>query len=350
VVTEHGANSEQPTGPEVPEQAGKLLAHFAGYVGFKTIEMGLDNGLLAALNDHPEGLSVEELANAAGTEAFYTGVWASGAYGAALIERNSDEKYVLAPHMDKLLLNPEFPGYVGGIINVFTQPEMFDRFNTNLPTGERTWWDKVSPEFIQGVSGTGLPFYNRLIPGGLSKVPGVVEKLEDGAAVLELASGAGRGLVKLASTYPTAKITGLDGDAHSISLAKARVDEAGVSDQVDYIQTTLEDLDEQDKYDLVYINISMHEARDIDLATKNVLNALKPGGVFVISDFPFPESHEGLRTIPARVMSGIQYFEAQIDDQLVSTETFVKLLQGQGFKDVDSFLITPVHNVIYGTK
>jgi SAM-dependent methyltransferase len=94
----------------------------------------------------------------------------------------------------------------------------------------------------------------------------------------------------------------------------------------------------------------MHEARDIDLATKNIRNALKPGGIFVISDFPFPDGHEGLRTVPARVMSGIQYFEAQIDDQLVSTETFVKLLQDQGFSGVDSFIISPVHNVIYGTK
>ena len=347
MVTEHGANSSTP---EVPEQAGKLLAQFAGYVGFKTIEIGLTNGLLAALNDNPNGLSAEELAAAAGTEAFYTGVWSKAAYGASLIELNDDQKYVLAPHMDKLLLNADFPGYVGGIINVFTKPEIFDNFNENLPTGKRTWWDKVSPEFIQAVSGTGGPFYNRLIPGGLSQVPGLSEKLESGASVLELASGVGRGLVKLATQYPNVKITALDGDAHSLSLAKARVDEAGIGERVEYKESTLEDLDEQDKYDLVYINISMHEARDIDLAAKNVLNALKPGGIFVISDFPFPDGHDGLRSVPARVMSGIQYFEAQIDDQLVSTETFVKLLENQGFNDVGSFIITPVHNVIFGTK
>ena len=94
----------------------------------------------------------------------------------------------------------------------------------------------------------------------------------------------------------------------------------------------------------------MHEARDIDLVAKNVLDALKPGGVFVISDFPFPDDHEGLRSVPAQIMNGIQYFEAQIDDQLVSTNTFVKLLEDQGFKEVDSFLLSPVHNVIYGTK
>jgi len=142
----------------------------------------------------------------------------------------------------------------------------------------------------------------------------------------------------------------LVGDSHSHSLAKARVDEAGLADQVEYKESTLEDLDEQDKHDPVYINFSMHEARGIDLATKNVRNALKPGGYFVISDFPVPDGHDGLRTVPAQVMNGIQYFEAQIDDQLVSTETFVKLLEDQGSNNVGSFIITPVHNVIFGTK
>ena len=58
-------------------------------------------------------------------------------------------------------------------------------------------------------------------------------------------------------------------------------------------------------------NISMHEGRDIDLVTQNVLDALEPGGWFVISDFPFPDTDEGLRSVPGRTMGGIQFFEAR---------------------------------------
>ena len=336
--------------PEVPEQAAKILANFAGYVGFKTMEMGLNNGLFEALRQHPDGLTADELASEADTEKFYTGVWSKAAFGAGILEQSGADKYVLAPHMDKLLLDSDFPGYVGGVISVFSQPEVFEKFDENLSSGKRTWWDEVSPEFIGAVSGTGRPFYNRLIPGGLAKIPGLVEKLEAGSSVLELASGAGHGLVKMAGQYPNITITGLDGDAYSITLAKGTVSDAGLTDRVSFMQSTLEDLDENEKYDLVFINISMHEARDIDRATENVRNALKPGGYFVISDFPFPDDHEGLRTLPARVMSGIQFFEAQIDDQLVSTETFVKLLQDHEFEGVGSFIISPLHNVIYGRK
>ena len=57
--------------------------------------------------------------------------------------------------MDKLLLDTDFPDYVSDIVMVFEQTEIFDKFNENLPSGKRTWWDKVSPEFIGAVSGTG---------------------------------------------------------------------------------------------------------------------------------------------------------------------------------------------------
>ena len=193
------APDSTPSQPDVPEQSGKILALFAGYVGFKTIEMGMQNGLLEALNHHPDDLTADELAENAGTDSFYTGVWTNAAYAAGLLEVDADGKYVLAPHMGKLLLDTDFPGYAGGVVTVFNRPEMFDRFNENLVSGKRTWWDEVSPEFIEGVSGTGRPFYNRLIPGGFTQIPGLVEKLEGGASVLELASGAGVGLGKLAS-------------------------------------------------------------------------------------------------------------------------------------------------------
>ena len=77
---------------------------------------------------------------------------------------------------------------------------------------------------------------------------------------------------------------------------------------------------------------------------------MKPGGYFVISDFPFPETTEQLRTIPARIMSGIQFFEATIDDQLLPVKTYVDLLNRHGFKNVGTVEITPVHALAYGQK
>jgi hypothetical protein len=101
---------------------------------------------------------------------------------------------------------------------------------------------------------------------------------------------------------------------------------------------------------LVVNNISMHECRDIDLVTENVLAALEPGGWFVISDFPFPDTEEGLRSVPGRVMGAIQFFEAQIDDQLLPRAYYDGLLARHGFTDPGSARLTPMHALTWGRR
>jgi hypothetical protein len=63
----------------------------------------------------------------------------------------------------------------------------------------------------------------------------------------------------------------------------------------------------------------------------------------VISDFPFPDTDEGLRSVPGRVMGAIQFFEAQIDDQLLPRAYYDTLLARHGFTDPGSASLTPMH-------
>jgi hypothetical protein len=94
----------------------------------------------------------------------------------------------------------------------------------------------------------------------------------------------------------------------------------------------------------------MHECRDIDRVTDNVRAALEPGGWFVISDFPFPDTDEALRSVPGRIMTGIQFFEAQIDDQLLPRAAYDDLLGRHGFVDLGSVQLTPMHALTYGRR
>ena len=335
---------------EVQQQAGKILSQVAGYVGVKTVEIGLRSGLLEEIAKHPQGITADALAKQQGFDPLYTSVWCRSAYAAEVLDLGDNQTYTLAPHMETLLLNQDFPGYVGGLPTVFTQPEMFDVLAQNLTSGERTWWDQTGPGWIQGAAGTGRAFYNRLIPGGLSQVPGLADKLANGASVADLACGVGVGLVKLAESYPNCSVVGVDGDAYSINVARERLSNEGVLHRTTLVQSSLEDLDVTEEYDVVVNNISMHECRDIEKATANIHRALKPDGYFVISDFPFPESTEDCRTIPARIMSGIQFFEATIDDQLLPVTAYLDLLNKHGFRNVDFVSMTPVHALTYGQK
>ncbi|MGY1828357.1 MULTISPECIES: class I SAM-dependent methyltransferase [unclassified Blastococcus] len=337
-----------PATPTLAETAPAVLSLIAGYVGHRTVAIGLRAGLLGRLAEHP-GSTADELAEALDLDAFYVSVWCRAAVGAGILERTGSG-FRLAPHMATLLLDTGSPAFVGGVFGVLEAHEVFGRFEQAFATGERMWWEDTSPEWIAAVSGTGTPFYTRLVPGGLDRVPGVADALAAGCRVVDTACGAGVGLVRLASTYPACTVVGVDGDRHSIDLARARLDAAGLGDRVELVHSALEDMELETPARVVVNNISMHECRDIDRVTENVKAALEPGGWFVISDFPFPDTDEGLRSVPGRIMSGIQFFEAQIDDQLLPRSAYDELLTRHGFTDPGSVQLTPMHALTYGRR
>jgi SAM-dependent methyltransferase len=336
-------------GITLQQQAPILLGHAAGLVGARTIAIGLRNGLFAELARRPGGCTAEELADALGLDAFYARVWCQGAIAAAVCDRDG-ETVTLAPHMATLLLDRTSPGYVGGVFTVMEQPEMFGRFDAEFATGERLWWDECSPDWIDAVASTGGPFYTRLVPGGLQQVPGVAERLTAGCRVVDTACGSGVGLVALARHYPACAVIGIDGDAHSLDNAAAALTAAGLRDSVTLIESPLEEMTLDQPAAVVLNNISMHECRDIDVVAQRVFDMLEPGGIFVISDFPFPESTEGLRSVPGRIMAGIQFFEAQIDDQLLPRAAYDALLQRHGFADIGHVDLTPMHALTFGRR
>jgi SAM-dependent methyltransferase len=342
-------SATEQAGPDIKQQAGLVLEQVAGYVATRTMQLGLRSGLIRTIADSDGGLTPDELAVAADIDPFYAQVWCRGAVAAGVLVRDGG-RLALADHLDDLLLASDHPAHVGAVVRILEHPEIFDRFGERLATGERTWWDRCSPEFIAGVSATGLPFYVRLIPGGLGLVPGLADKLAGPARILDTACGSGAGLVRLAEAYPDTTIVGADGDRHSLDRAGGAVADAGIEQRVELVHTPLEELDRHDEFDLVINNISMHECRDIDRVTERVRQALRPGGWFVISDFPFPDDDEGLQSAAGQIMSAIQFFEAQIDDQLLPRHVYDDLLTRHGFGALGSAQLTPVHALTWGRK
>ena len=60
---------------DMKQQAGKVLGHVAGYVGLRTIEIGLTHGLFEAMGKHAVGLTTEQLAAEKSVDEFYVGIW-----------------------------------------------------------------------------------------------------------------------------------------------------------------------------------------------------------------------------------------------------------------------------------
>ncbi|MPZ95699.1 MAG: methyltransferase domain-containing protein [Propionibacteriales bacterium] len=340
--------TETPTAPTVQQQAGILLNHVAGYAGYRAIAIGIRSGLIRQLADGPA--TPDQLAARSGLDPFYVAVWCRGAVAYGIAVRGSDDALALAPQMGTLLLDDSSPAYAGGLFETLAQHEIFGRFEQVLATGERMWWEDCSEDWIVAVSRTGKPFYTRLVPGALDRIPGVAALLAEGTTIADLGSGLGLGVVRLAQHYPTSRVLGVDGDAASNDLARRRVDEAGLGDRVEFLHTPLEELDADAEFGVVVNNLTMHECRDIDEVARRVWRSLEPGGWFCISDFPFPDNDTALTSVPGQILQGIQFFEAQIGDQLLPRSAYDELLARHGFTEIDHLDLTPVHSVTFGRR
>lgn len=333
------------------EAAQKVLGHYAGYAATWTIRLGLETGLLASIATHPEGIDAGRLAETRGFDPTYTAVWCRAAYAGGILDVAPSGAYVLAPHMAVLLLDKDAPGYLGGMSRVLVaMRETFAAYPELFASGRHATWADFAPEWIEAVGDAGQTFYTRMLGQVFGRLPAVKAALEGGGDVLDLACGLCRGPAKMARAYPRATFTGVDGDAKSLERAREVLVRAEIGDRFALKCAALEDLDVREAHDVAIINISLHEARDMKRVVENAHRALRPGGTFVVSEFPFPETVEGCRALPGQIMSAIQFFEGHIGCQLQPTSRFVTLLGEAGFDDVAAIDVTPTHVVIHGTK
>jgi SAM-dependent methyltransferase len=338
------------TTPTVQEQSAKLLGPLTGTAAVWSLELGLRLGLFDELATRPDGATVDELATGLGLDAGYVHVILRSAYAAEILDLDRG-RYKFADHMQTLLLDEDHPAFMGGALRVFVAlRESFLDLREFARTGKREWWSDFDPEWIEAVGLHCQAYYRRILDAVLPKVPDVAERFERGARYLDLACGTCRGPAKILSAYPDTTVTAVDADAYTLEVAEREMKERGIADRFRFVNSYLEDLDLEGGHDVAVINVSLHEARDKEAVARRAYAALDPGGVFVVSEFPFPEHEEDCRTPPGRLMCGVQFFEAHIGCQLLPTSRFVELLQGAGFRDVGAIDVNPTHVVIHGRK
>ncbi len=335
---------------ELSEPAAKILGPLSGTAIVWSLDLGLRLGIFEQLVERPSGATAEEVANALDLDLQYTHVILRAAYAAEVLDLD-DGRYRLAEHMSTLLLDSDAPGYLGGAVRTFVAlRETYLDLRSFARTGAREWWSDFDPEWIDAVAENGQTYYRRLLNLVVPRLPAVAGSLERGARYLDLACGVCRGPAKVAATFPRTTVTAVDGDAYTLEVAEREMKEQGLGDRFRFVHSMLEDLDIDGGHDLAVINISLHEARDIERAVERAYAALDPGGTFLVSEFPFPDHEEDCRTVPGRLMCGVQFFEAHIGCQLLPTARFVDLLEQAGFREVGVIDVTPVHVVVHGTK
>ena len=117
----------------------------------------------------------------------------------------------------------------------------------------------------------------------LELMPGMDLRLAAGACVLDAGCGDGAVLTELARMFPRSAFRGYDISQDAVDRANERADEAGLAN-IEFVVGDVASLDEPRTYDLILAMESIHEQAFPRLVLRNIANALKRDGVFLMQE------------------------------------------------------------------
>ncbi|MFZ1815882.1 MAG: methyltransferase domain-containing protein [Rhizobiaceae bacterium] len=149
-------------------------------------------------------------------------------------------------------------------------------------------YDNKAIAFLEAVWGPGF-----LSPGGPEEVNRVIEGVNfDGAHVLDIGCGSGGITCHLAREQPLAHITGFDVEQPVIDAASRMAEGEGFGERVSFVKGEPGPLPFGDaSFDIVFSKDAMIHVSDKEALFGEVHRVLRPGGVFVASDWLI--SHDG---------------------------------------------------------
>ncbi|HEX5479371.1 MAG TPA: class I SAM-dependent methyltransferase [Dehalococcoidia bacterium] len=293
------------------DQALKVFSWAAGAAALRAAYYGLKLGLLRALADAPDGLTLDELREQCGVDERYLRAWAKLSHAAGLLSYDPvTGRLAMAPHMASLLLDDNDFQYAAGLVTNFAvESRLAERVEDCMRTGEGIPFGDYGREMVETIHAFSKAAYELFLPSVLlPELPQLGRRLAEGGTILELGCGAGAGLVALARTFPNCSVTGLDPDPTSIQLARERVDAAGLDEAVHAEEMRAEDLTSEDAFDFIYTQISLHEMDDAPTVLANARRALKDDGLLLITEIRGAERIEDAEGDYTTVLAHIDLF------------------------------------------
>lgn len=249
-----------------------------GYIGDR---LGLFKAMAGA-----GPLTSAELADKTNLNERYVREWLRAMVTAEYLDYDADaDKYLMTDEQAFVLAKEDSPLFVGGafhfttpsIINV---PKILDVFRR----GGGVSYDDLGEEIPEAIERFFAPGYiNFLAADWLAKVPGLTEKLQKGAEVLDVGCGCGQSTVAMAQAFPKSTITGVDYDDRSLDRARELAKERDV-DNVELVRASADKLPKGKRYDLVCSFDCIHDMVNPKGALESIREVLADDGVYIWSE------------------------------------------------------------------
>ena len=272
----------------VHQTVGDLAAAISGLMVHLGDRLGLYRAMAGA-----GPLTPAALAARTGTSERYVREWlanqAAGGYvafqaAAGTFELSAEHAMVLADETSPVFLDGAFET----IAACYTDHDAFARAFT---TGEGIGWGDHDDRLYTGALRLFRPGYEAyLVDSWLPALDGVVEKLRDGASVIDVGCGLGASTIILAQAFEHSSFVGYDIHGPSIEAARKAAAEAGVERRTRFEVASAQDFPGTG-YDLVTLFDCLHDMGDPVGAARRIREALADDGTLLLVE---PAAGEGL--------------------------------------------------------
>jgi SAM-dependent methyltransferase len=311
-----------------------LVGSLGGFYRAWLVYLGLDLGLFAALQSAGnDGMTIGDLAEAAGTQAGPTEVWAwaADAHGLASFE---DGRLSVEPEVAAILLDEQLPEFLGGqfthaVVASMDWTAMADFFRTDRPFRERPDRYRAAIErlTVQDVA----VFFQE----ALAALPEVVATLARGGRVLDVHCGGARWLIAMARRFPRLELVGVEFEPDSVARAQSNVADAGLADRIRIEHGDVESPGHVGEFDVAYFQYALHAVPDPPRALTAAFVALRPGGQLLVLDWPLPSTVDEFRTRHGELIAGVQLDEVFQGTRLATREQFAAWFAAAGVETPD---------------
>lgn len=131
-----------------------------------------------------------------------------------------------------------------------------------------------------------------LEPVVLPLIPGIRERLEQGIRVVDVGCGRGLSMIRLAESFPNSRFEGVDFSQEAIRYAQSQAAMKGLKNVAFRAQDAVEPLSAE-SYDLATTFDAVHDqGRPLEVL-KNICQALKADGVYLMQEIRGSSHHHG---------------------------------------------------------
>src|SRR5947208_7954344 len=134
-------------------------------------------------------------------------------------------------------------------------------------------------------------FRTMLVPFALPQIPGLVERLGQGAQVADVGCGGGVAVLEMAKAFPRSAFHGWDVSEHALARAEENRRAAGAPN-VTFHDARREPLPADAGFALVTTFDCLHDMTDPAATMRHIRAAIPPGCVWLVCDIKARESYE----------------------------------------------------------